>query len=384
MTKQLRIFIAELTRAQEGAMRFEQRLQFMHGALAVRSNSMKAIAAVKERFIHYHDTGNDASIVPVAADIILVKKHDFPRSEGNSHAFQGDVFCHDQDNDSEFLWQGNRVLVQFAGDPQARISIIVNQPGRTVKPPAKKREAGKVPLKGGVNFVNWEEMADLLFLVFARIRGNICLHAACLSHHGRGLLITGSSGSGKSTAALSLLRGGFTYHSDEITVIPESSGDPYLVSGLLLNPRIRARIASLYDLEKSIHSPISGASISQALPARVIAAGKSKAVRPFAVVVIDYVRQRKTHHQISDLDEQSALVMMLSQVLDPTSHTRPRQVFESLCRLTGMSRLFKLEAGTDLASLPAFLKRHAFGHESAGVAAGAGDHYQNDPSEIRD
>ena len=373
MTKQLRFFITELARAQEGTMRFEQRLHFLYGALAVRSNSMKAITAVKERFVHYHATGNDASALPVAADIILVKKCDFPESEGNSRAFQGDVFRHDQDNGSEFLWKENRVLVQFSSDPHARIIIIVNQPGRAAKPAPKKREAGKVPLKGGVNFVNWEEMADLLFLIFARIRGNICLHAACLSFRGRGILITGASGSGKTTAALSLLRGGFTYHSDEITIIPESSGDPCLISGLLLNPRIRARIAGLNDLEKSIHSPFWGKSIVHALPARVIAAGKDKAVKPSAMVVIDYVRSRKTHHQIFALDEQSALVMLLGQVLDPTHHTRPRQVFDSLCRLTGMSRLFKLEAGTDIASLPAFVKRHAFGHRSERRGVGAGN-----------
>jgi hypothetical protein len=365
-------FIDDLVNAQKKEMPFTQQLQFLYGTLNVISNNMKAIAAVKKRFSGYCAAERSTAALQVRVEIILIKGSDFfekrfqqqheavfvHAAEHGYAAYKGDVFWHYKNDRCEFLWKEKRMLVQFSDSLLAPIVIVVNQPDKAVKHEFKKKEAGKVPLKGGAAFVNWEEVADLLFLIFARISGRICLHAAYLSCQQQGVLIVGPSGSGKTTAALSLLRGKFDYHSDEIAVLPGASLEPYLVSGLLVSPKIRAKIAHLTDLEDSINSAFFSASTVHELPDAVIASGKDKEIKPAALIVIEPVLNRKARHRIETLDEQSALVVLLGQILDPTIHTRQKQVFDSLCRLMRMSRMFKLEVGTDISSLPAFFKKH--------------------------
>jgi hypothetical protein len=68
------------------------------------------------------------------------------------------------------------------------------------------------------------ELIDLaVYLLAARCRGLIPLHAACLSSRDRGILLTGPSGSGKSTLALQWLAQGLDFVSeDSVLVDPRS------------------------------------------------------------------------------------------------------------------------------------------------------------------
>lgn len=51
----------------------------------------------------------------------------------------------------------------------------------------------------------------------------LTFHAAAVSHRGRGVLITGGWGIGKSTTMLALIRAGFGYLADEVTVVDPST-----------------------------------------------------------------------------------------------------------------------------------------------------------------
>jgi hypothetical protein len=360
MKKSRQRFVAALTRSCAGRMRYRQRFEFLQEALTVRSNSPSAIAAVRQRFIHYCRAGRGRPDAPACAEILLLKKQPFPAIDRKSGAFCGDIFWHVREGDWQFLQKDNRLLVGFTETPGIPFVIIINRPGRDGQVRRRQRQDGKVPLKGGANFVNWEEIADLTFLIFVRRGGWLCLHAACVSQRGLGLLISGPSGSGKTTAALSLLRGGFTFHSDEITAIAPVDGFSPTVSGVMLRPRVRAQISSQDQSEKSVRAAVSAPSVPQALPAAVISSGLGRAVAPVAVLIIDPVRVRRTGHRMTPLDEQSALVALLGQVLDPTAHSRRKQIFDCLGRLVAMCRLFRLEAGSDIASLPSFIERHVF------------------------
>jgi hypothetical protein len=364
MKKSRQRFIADLTRSAAARMRRSQRLEFRQGALMVRSNSPSAIAAVRERFFHYRDSARGHGEAPACAEILLLKKQPFPSVDRPRGAVRGDLFWHFREGGWQFLQKDNRLLVGFTETPGVPFVIVVNRPGRDGRMRRRKQETGKVPLKGGADFVNWEEIADLAFLIFARRSGWLCLHAACLSRRGRGVLICGPSGSGKTTAALSLLRGGFTFHSDEITAITAADGLAPSVAGVMLQPRVRASISSLDELEKSI-AAASAPSVPQVLPAAVIASGLGRAVTPAAVIVIEPLKVRRKSHRMRPLDEQSALIALLGQVLDPTARSRQKQIFDSLGRLVGACRLFRLEAGSDIASLPSFIERHAL-RERAG------------------
>jgi hypothetical protein len=56
-----------------------------------------------------------------------------------------------------------------------------------------------------------------------RSRGGMLLHAAAVSWSGRGILIAGATGTGKSTTALWLARAGFEYLTDDVAFIPQGS-----------------------------------------------------------------------------------------------------------------------------------------------------------------
>ena len=55
------------------------------------------------------------------------------------------------------------------------------------------------------------------------------IHAACISHRGRGLLLIGPSGAGKSTLAYACARAGFTYISDDASYLLRDTDHPRVV-----------------------------------------------------------------------------------------------------------------------------------------------------------
>jgi hypothetical protein len=63
--------------------------------------------------------------------------------------------------------------------------------------------------------------------VFGASIGVLPLHAACLSIDGRGLLIAGASGTGKSTLSLALAKSGVDFLSDDWTYLAYDDGELY-------------------------------------------------------------------------------------------------------------------------------------------------------------
>ena len=58
-------------------------------------------------------------------------------------------------------------------------------------------------------------------LELCKRRGRYPLHAACVAHHGRGVVLPGASGSGKSTMAIALLRAGYSFLSDDMVFLAQ-------------------------------------------------------------------------------------------------------------------------------------------------------------------
>ncbi len=69
-----------------------------------------------------------------------------------------------------------------------------------------------------------DELIELaVFTLAARTQGLVPLHAACVGHHGRGLLVMGDSGAGKSTAALHAALRGLEFVSEDSTFVEPGS-----------------------------------------------------------------------------------------------------------------------------------------------------------------
>ncbi len=71
------------------------------------------------------------------------------------------------------------------------------------------------------------------------------IRAACVSRHGRGILLCGESGSGKSTLAYACARAGFAYTSDDSCYLIRASGRPR-VAGNSRQIRFRPSAADLF------------------------------------------------------------------------------------------------------------------------------------------
>jgi len=66
-------------------------------------------------------------------------------------------------------------------------------------------------------------LGESIYHLADRSSGGGVLHAGALSHRGRGLIIPGRSGAGKTTATAWLVRNGFDYLTDELVFIPEGT-----------------------------------------------------------------------------------------------------------------------------------------------------------------
>lgn len=71
------------------------------------------------------------------------------------------------------------------------------------------------------------------------------VHAACVSHHGRGLLLCGGPGSGKSSLAFTCASRGWTYVSDDASSLVWESNDR-LVIGKPFQFRFRQSVAEMF------------------------------------------------------------------------------------------------------------------------------------------
>jgi hypothetical protein len=71
--------------------------------------------------------------------------------------------------------------------------------------------------------LRYEAIEFAVFTLACRAQGLVPLHAACVGLHGRGILLMGSTGAGKSTVALQCLLEGFDFLSeDSVFVAPKS------------------------------------------------------------------------------------------------------------------------------------------------------------------
>lgn len=97
---------------------------------------------------------------------------------------------------------------------------------RVLCAPSQGRATFSVVESDPVNlFMATHLMFTIVLVEMLKRRGYYSVHAAGFSKGGKAILIPGTSGAGKSTLAITLLRGGFSYLSDDMVFIRRSSDD---------------------------------------------------------------------------------------------------------------------------------------------------------------
>ncbi len=373
------------------------RFELDKGSLAIHSNRADIVAEAQEQFHHYAPTNNHPCESPgLTIDVhhayfakgeegIVLDPYWQRLADGRrrNDGLECPVFQHLTAGGLECFWRASDALLSYATTPQPHIRILIGEP--CTHEDFESHDA--------------ESIVDLIKILYVRSHGLFCIHAAALALNEYGVVITGSSGAGKSTTALALLRGGFDLLSDELTLIDTSQDGVLRISGLLVPPRIVDQFQTPLDnlegtlrtadpLEKNaaMDDPPNGTlriGVRLAPPQRArerrppldsavqasdpslkrlltldpsfVQTSRRRAVRPKTIIALDPRKHDGPEHRLVPFEAQHMFVALMTQVLDVTGLSRREAQADALIGLLNECRLYRLVLGRDLAALPALI-----------------------------
>jgi hypothetical protein len=342
--------------------------EFSPGGLAVSSNSEPFIKNISNRLRHYKkDAGeiNSTARKVIEAEIYYlddpsVKDGIFLPpfldgipidldSPGNCRVFKTDSFYHLKPDHREGFWRPNDLIVSFSPGESETIKILIAETSTAAVP----LSGGKALRRKGT--VNWEEISDMVHMLFMRLFDVFCLHAASLILKDKGVILTGTSGSGKTTAALALIQRGATLLSDELTLISTGS-ESVTISGIILDPRLsNIDGEKIYSIDEPGSKKNNWEKVSFPLPHETAKQGLYKEVKPALILFMDLKENNPSRHMLHPVDDHEAITALISQVLDPSNSTRHKEIFEAVCQLVTECSLYRLEPGRNIDQLPEFI-----------------------------
>jgi hypothetical protein len=200
-------------------------------------------------------------------------------------------------------------------------------------------------------FTDWLVISDLVKGLYAYRTQAYCLHAAMLEINGKGVLIVGESGAGKTTAALSLARAGFTLMSDDLIFIQIDNNNKAKATGLLMSPNFVGNSpVLLQDLEQTLEQ--GGIEKTSADLAQFqISTSSKRSVTPEVLILLEKPAKRSNQHQLLEVENQTALGAIMSQIVDPMTVPRRLEHINLASLLIDQCRISKLITGRNLTSL---------------------------------
>lgn len=191
-------------------------------------------------------------------------------------------------------------------------------------------------------------MITVSLVILLRYRDWFPLHAAALVHEGDGALLVGRSGSGKSTATLTLLRKGWTYLSDD-TVLLRAVGNRIRARSfrrnLCVDPEAAGHFPELNDHEwpPSLSDPAKW----QVDVDKIYPGQSASTCTPRLLVLPEIMDASKS--RVEPVDASTALGQLINQgafFLIPDSEVADRHL-TVLRRLIEQSHSYRLYAGRD-------------------------------------
>jgi len=187
-------------------------------------------------------------------------------------------------------------------------------------------------------------------------RGHHVMHAAALAvqteDQRRAVLISGPSGTGKTTAALALARGGMDLLSDDTSFLFEAGGE-LGVWGLRLPLKVHQRTLSLLPwLRELPHWPVAVPAGEWGVDPQGLWPHRPLRAVPRAVVFLD--PRREGAHLLERMDRLAAVERLTRENVRATDRRGDGpagRAFRLLARLADQCGLWRLSAGSDVASL---------------------------------
>jgi hypothetical protein len=333
-------------------------------SIEIRTNSTKALRTIVEDLeahhtpshgsegaIHlYHVTGDVPEGVRMPDRDAVPVPDSYRESDELVHARWGDVLS---------FWSPDEFAVSYDREEDGPFRVVVCTPV-----PHAQRSDGSVDVPGCIPVVNDEKsdsetLIDISRVLLARAAGGLCLHAALVEREGRGVLICGESGSGKTTAALALGQGGYRILSDEMVIADCSDPTAIELHGYQLRPRLYRQPESsgsmdLDRLEEALSAETSGDKDWLELPRdpRPEAGDRKTILRTLLFLEPRAVRGEHATRPVSAAD---ALMTLMGQILDPTNTFDPGRQLETISRVVEACPAHAVSLGPRLRTIPALV-----------------------------
>jgi hypothetical protein len=194
-----------------------------------------------------------------------------------------------------------------------------------------------------------EELTDVATTLLVRLCDGLLVHGASVARGDDGLLLCGVSGSGKTTAAIALRRGGFSLLADELSVLHLGDGAPR-IAGLLVPPLL----AGASDDPDRLETALDLAADAEKRPV-ALETGAAPRHEPCALGALVFLRRpatRVAEHAVAPLTSLEAFERLMPQILDPALRYRLAEVVAALAAALERVPAFELTLGRDLAALP--------------------------------
>lgn len=185
-----------------------------------------------------------------------------------------------------------------------------------------------------------------------RHRGLYTIHAAALEKHGRGILISGNSGRGKTTSSISLLRSSYRYLSDDHPLIQDTGTHVEVLpfpTKINVTEATIAFFPELLDLSDHVHSAGSHKRSFHAEDLYPTSMGGERC-RPALVLFPHVVNACHSHLEL--LPKSQALELLLPQALLVFDPEVARREFQVLAKLARQVDCYRLYFGHDMLDLP--------------------------------
>jgi hypothetical protein len=226
---------------------------------------------------------------------------------------------------------------------------------RALAEPRWGRASFSVVEPGPVNvFMASHLLLTIVLVEMMKRRDCYGIHAAGFSRDGKAILIPGTSGAGKSTLAITLLRSGFGYLSDDMVFLCRRAGGLEILGfpeDVDVSDRTIEFFPELYSLRESPRAP--GWPKKQVRADEIYRAELVRESRPGAMVIPKI--SGKTRSTVRPIDADEALRELVSNVL----LTETRSCQEHLNILTELVRqtpCYRLETGQDFDRIPALFQ----------------------------
>jgi hypothetical protein len=197
-------------------------------------------------------------------------------------------------------------------------------------------------------------MLTILLVEMLKRRGWYSLHAAGFSENERAILIPGTSGTGKSTLSVALLRAGFDYLSDDMVFLSQQNSD-LTVRGLVEDIDVSEQtIAFFPELNFLLNRPkVQGFTKRQVCADEIYGTQLVAQARPH-IIILPHISGKESS-LATPMDGHEALLEIVPNVL-LTEQQSCQKHLGILAELVNQAACYRLDTGRDFDRIPSLLR----------------------------